>query len=349
VSVDRGVAAALGAAILFGLSTPLAKTLVGDMPPLLLAGLLYLGSGLGLAALLLGRILAGGRARITWPRGSNLWWLLGAIIAGGMLGPYFLMVGLRITDSASATLILNLEGVLTALLAWFVFKENFDRRIALGMALIVAGGAVLSLGPTLRAGGLLGPLAIAGACLAWAVDNNLTRKVSLHDAMLIACTKGLAAGITSVALAIALGAQLPPTPSVLRACLLGFVGYGLSLTLFVAALRRLGTARTGAYFSLGPFIGAGVAVLLGAPPTVTLAIAGLLMGAGVWLHLSEHHAHWHRHDYLEHEHSHSHDEHHQHLHAADWDRSEPHSHAHIHEPLEHSHAHYPDIHHRHGH
>jgi drug/metabolite transporter (DMT)-like permease len=349
VALDRGVAAAIGAAILFGLSTPLAKTLVGDMPPLLLAGLLYMGSGLGLAALLIGRVVTGGRTSITWPRGTDLWWLLGAIAAGGVLGPYLLMAGLRITDSASATLILNLEGVLTALLAWFVFKENVDRRIACGMALIVAGGAVLSFGPALRAGGLLGPLAIAGACLAWALDNNLTRKVAVHDAMLIACTKGLTAGITSVTLALALGARMPPTTSVLRACLLGFVGYGLSLTLFVAALRHLGTARTGAYFSLGPFIGAGVAVLLGAPPTIALFVAGLLMGAGVWLHLSEHHAHWHLHAPIEHEHWHSHDEHHQHQHGPDWDRAEPHSHAHVHEPLEHSHVHYPDIHHRHGH
>ena len=230
-----------------------------------------------------------------------------------------------------------------------MFKENFDRRIAIGMGLIVAGGAVLSVGPTLRLSGIAGPIAIAGACLAWAVDNNLTRKVSIHDAMSIACAKGLVAGSTSVVLAIGYGAQLPPLRVIVQIGLLGFVGYGLSLTLFVIALRRLGTARTGAYFSLAPFIGAGFALLLGASPTVTLGVAGLLMAAGVWLHLSETHEHLHFHPVMDHEHEHVHDEHHRHPHADGQSVSEPHSHAHTHEPLEHAHPHYPDAHHRHEH
>ena len=349
MKIDRGVVAAIGAAVLFGLSTPLAKTLVGSTPPLLLAGLLYVGSGIGLAALLVIRAVTGGRESITWPRGTDVWWLLGAIAAGGVIGPYLLMYGLQATDAASASLILNLEGVFTALTAWFVFRENFDRRIAMGMALIVAGGAVLSIGPAIRAGGLVGPMAIAGACLAWAIDNNLTRKVSVHDAMFIACAKGLVAGTTSVALALAYGAQMPATQTALQAGLLGFLGYGLSLTLFVVALRRLGTARTGAYFSLAPFIGAVLAVALGASLTVTLVVAGLLMAAGVWLHLTEHHQHLHYHIRMEHQHPHTHDEHHQHQHGPEWDGKEPHSHSHVHEPLEHAHAHYPDVHHRHVH
>lgn len=349
MKLDRGVVAAVGAAVLFGLSTPLAKTLVGSVSPLLLAGLLYVGSGVGLAVVLVIRAIAGGRQSITWPRGTDAWWLLGAIAFGGAIGPYLLMVGLLVTDSASASLILNLEGVFTALLAWFVFKENFDRRIAVGMALIVAGGIVLSIGPALRAEGFVGPLAIAGACLAWAIDNNLTRKVSVHDAMFIACTKGLVAGTASVVLALVFGAQMPDTSTVFYAGLLGFLGYGLSLTLFVVALRSLGTARTGAYFSLAPFIGAALAVGLGAPMTVTLLVAGILMGGGVWLHLTEHHEHLHRHIYMEHDHPHIHDEHHQHQHGSEWDGKEPHSHPHVHEPREHAHAHYPDVHHRHGH
>jgi drug/metabolite transporter (DMT)-like permease len=349
LKIDRGIVAAISAAVLFGLSTPLAKTLVGSTPPLLLAGLLYAGSGVGLAALLVLRAATGGRESITWPRGTDVWWLLSAIAVGGALGPCLLMYGLRATDAASASLILNLEGVFTALLAWFVFKENFDRRIAVGMALIVAGGAVLSIGPALRAGGFIGLLAIAGACLAWAMDNNLTRKVSVHDAMFIACAKGLVAGTTSVALALAFGARMPVRSTLLQAGLLGFVGYGLSLTLFVVALRSLGSARTGAYFSIAPFIGAALAVFLGAPLTIALVVAGLLMGGGVWLHLTEHHEHLHRHVRLEHEHPHIHDEHHQHPHGPEWDGKEPHSHSHVHEPLEHTHAHYPDVHHRHEH
>jgi drug/metabolite transporter (DMT)-like permease len=347
--MDRSILAALGAAALFGLSTPLAKTLVGDVPPLLLAGLLYVGSGSGLAILLAIRVAARGHAGIRWPRGSEAGWLLGAIVAGGALGPFLLLFGLRASDAASASLILNLEGVFTALLAWFVFKENFDRRIACGMAAIVAGGVVLSVSPGLRTQGLIGPLAIAAACLAWAIDNNLTRKVSLHDAMSIACAKGLVAGSVNVALALASGARMPPPVTALEAGLLGFVGYGLSLTLFVVALRGLGTARTGAYFSLAPFLGAALAVALGAPLTIALVAAALLMGLGVWLHLSEHHEHAHSHLPVEHEHPHVHDEHHRHRHAPGEDAEVPHSHVHAHEPLRHVHAHYPDAHHRHDH
>jgi hypothetical protein len=177
----------------------------------------------------------------------------------------------------------------------------------------------------------------------------MTRRVSVHDAMFIACVKGLVAGTSSVALALAYGAELPQTSVALQAGVLGFVGYGLSLTLFVVALRGLGTARTGAYFSLAPFIGAALAVVLGAPMTATLVAAGLLMGAGVWLHLTEHHEHLHHHSSVEHEHPHIHDEHHQHQHGTEWDGKEPHSHPHVHEPLEHTHAHYPDVHHRHEH
>ena len=348
MKLNPGIVAALGAATLFGLSTPIAKTLVGEVSPLLLSGLLYVGSGLGLGILLTVRALGLGRASIVRPRGADLLPLFGAIACGGAIGPYLLMYGLRITDSASASLILNLEGVFTALLAWYAFKENFDRRIAAGMALIVAGGIVLTAGPALRAGGLLGPLAISGACLAWAIDNNLTRTVSIHDAMWVACVKGLIAGPISVALALRFGAHAPTGTLLLRAGLLGFVGYGLSLTLFVLALRNLGTARTGAYFSLAPFIGAVLAVAIGAPLTPTLIIAGLFMAAGVWLHLTEDHAHAHRHSSLEHEHSHFHDSHHEHVHA-DWDGHEPHSHPHVHQPIEHTHAHFPDVHHRHDH
>jgi drug/metabolite transporter (DMT)-like permease len=259
------------------------------------------------------------------------------------------MYGLQMTDSASASLILNLEGVFTALLAWFVFKENFDRRIAAGMALIVAGGVVLSMGSAIRAGRIIGPLAIAGACFAWAIDNNLTRKISINDAMLVACVKGLIAGPISLALALQYDAHLPAGTLLLRAGLLGFVGYGLSLTLFVLALRILGTARTGAYFSLAPFIGAALAVALGAPLTPTLIVAGFFMGAGVWLHLTENHAHLHRHLPCVHEHSHVHDTHHQHDHDSDWNGQEPHTHTHIHKPIAHAHPHHPDVHHRHHH
>lgn len=207
---NRGILAALAAAVLFGLSTPLAKALTGSVSPLLLSGLLYAGSGLGLALLLCSRRLLGFKAALTWPRGRDIGWLAGAVLTGGAIAPFLLMTGLRQTDAATASLALNLESVFTALIAWFVFRENFDRRIAIGMLLIVAGGATLSTGAASQSGALWGDIALAGACLAWAVDNNLTRKISACDAMLIACVKGLVAGSCSIAIALALGQPIPP-------------------------------------------------------------------------------------------------------------------------------------------
>ncbi|MGD9833001.1 MAG: EamA family transporter [Piscinibacter sp.] len=346
----RPASPALAAALLFGASTPLAKLLVGDMPPLLLAGLLYLGSGLGLGALLLVRWLrdpvAASQLRIPRPEWP---WLGGAIFFGGLLGPALLMAGLTLTDGATASLLLNVEGVLTAVIAWLVFKENADRQIVLGMVAIVAGGVLLSWEP--GAGRLsVGALLIVGACLAWAIDNNLTRKVSTHDAMLVACLKGVLAGSCNTALALAGGAALPPGAAVLGGLTVGFLGYGLSLTLFVVALRGLGTARTGAYFSVAPLFGVLLSLAIWPQlPGGPFWAAAMLMAVGVWLHVRERHEHEHSHEVLQHTHRHLHDEHHRHDHDFAWDGRESHAHPHRHEVLTHKHPHYPDIHHRHGH
>ncbi|MEO5771367.1 MAG: EamA family transporter [Burkholderiaceae bacterium] len=343
-----GVAAALGAALLFGVGTPLAKLLLAGTDPWLLAGLLYLGSGLGLTLL---RMVRRSQQRAQLARGE--WpWLVGAVLSGGVVGPVLLMWGLAGMPASGAALLLNAEGVFTAVLAWVVFRENFDRRILLGMAAIVAGALVLSWPGQARFGDALPALAVLGACLAWGIDNNLTRKVSLTDAVWLASVKGLAAGGTNLALALALGAVWPKAPLIGGALAVGLVAYGFSLVLFVVALRHLGTARTGAYFSVAPFFGALVAVLgLGEPVTVPLLIAGALMALGTWLHLSEHHQHGHAHAAMEHEHVHEHDLHHQHPHPHA-ELAAPgvaHTHRHRHAPLRHEHAHYPDAHHQHGH
>jgi drug/metabolite transporter (DMT)-like permease len=338
-----GIGAALAAALLFGASTPLAKLLLGEASPWLLAGLLYLGSGLGLGLTL----LAGKQRLQKLARGEALA-LAGAIAAGGIAGPLLLMWGLARIPASAAALLLNAEAVFTALIAWFVFRENFDRRIALGMLLIVAGAAVLSgFSP---ATSLMPALAVLAACLAWGIDNNLTRKVSLADARQVAMLKGLVAGATNTALALAAGASLPRLPALGSAFLVGWLGYGVSLALFVVALRELGAARTGAYFSTAPFAGALFAVLLlGEPLTVSLVLAGALMAAGVWLHVSERHEHEHTHEPMEHTHEHVHDEHHQHAHELPVAPGTRHTHPHRHERLTHTHAHYPDAHHRHEH
>jgi drug/metabolite transporter (DMT)-like permease len=342
---EPGIAAALGAALLFGASTPLAKRLLGETSPWLLAGLLYVGSGLGL--FILRRVRRAPRVRLSGPEAG---WLAGAVAAGGMLGPALLMWGLARMPASDAALLLNAEAVFTALTAWFVFRENFDCRIAFGMALIVAGASVLSWPGEARLGAALPAAAVLGACLAWALDNNLTRKVSLADADYIAMVKGLVAGTTNAAFALAAGSKLPAPGTVLGAGIIGFLGYGVSLALFVFALRQLGTARTGAYFSTAPFAGAIIAMaLLREPLTTTLAIAAVLMAAGVWLHVSERHEHRHTHDLLEHTHEHGHDVHHQHAHGEPVAPGTRHTHRHRHEALTHSHPHYPDAHHRHGH
>jgi drug/metabolite transporter (DMT)-like permease len=341
---------ALLSAVLFGVSAPLAKLLLRGAVPQLLAGLLYLGSGVGLAVVWWRRRGAAREARLTRRDAPSL---AGAIAFGGVLGPLLLMLGLTRTPASGASLLLNLEGVFTALLAWVVFGENVGRRVALGMLAIIAGGAVLSWEGRLAWGGLLGPLAVAGACLCWAIDNNLTQQVSAGDPVQIAMLKGLVAGSVNTAIALVLGARWPAPPRITGALLLGFLSYGVSLVLFVLALRHLGTARAGAYFSSAPFVGAVVSlVVFREQPSLAFAAAAALMTLGVWLHVTERHEHEHRHEAMAHGHPHVHDAHHQHAHGpADPPVTDPtpHSHPHRHEPLVHSHPHYPDIHHRHGH
>lgn len=341
---------ALMSAALFGISTPAAKELVGAIDPIVLAGLLYCGAGIGVAVLR--RVLphvvsAAPEARLTR---KELPWLAGGIAAGGVAGPLLLMLGLARTDAASASLLLTLEGAATALMAWFIFRENFDRRIALGMVFLVAGAMVLAWTGTPTLADVIGPLAIVGACVAWGLDNNLTRKVSLADPLQIVELKGLLAGPFNLVLGLVAGAALPDLTPALFAGVVGFVGYGLSLVLFVVALRHLGAARTGAYFSTSPFLGSAAAVVaLGDPVTLQLVGAGMLMAVGVWLHLTERHEHEHAHEVMAHAHPHLHDEHHRHAHGPHDPPGEPHTHFHEHAPMRHDHPHAPDMHHAHQH
>jgi drug/metabolite transporter (DMT)-like permease len=344
-----GAPLALAAAALFGASTPLAKLLLGEVSPWLLAGLLYLGSGLGLCAVELLRGALGFGPREAPLRRADLPWLGAVVLAGGIAAPVLLMAGLAQAEASSAALLLNLEGVFTLAIAWMVFHENVDRRVALGAVAILAGAALLS-GPGDRLAAGWSTLAIAGACLCWAIDNNLTRKLSGADPLQIAGAKGVVAGAVNLALALMQGAAWPGAGTALAAGAVGLIGYGVSLVLFVLALRHLGTARTAAYFSAAPFIGAVLAVaLLGEPVTASLLFAAALMGVGLFLHLAERHEHQHDHAPLTHEHRHSHDLHHRHRHRAEDPPGEPHTHLHSHPRLTHRHPHYPDLHHRHEH
>ena len=337
---------ALAAAGLFGASTPLAKSLLGSgIDPWLLAGLLYCGSGLGLGLIYALRNRDTAEASL---RRSDMPWLAGVVMFGGVAGPVLLMLGLARTSAASASLLLNLEGLATMAIAWWVFNEYVDRRLLLGAFAILCGAAVLSYQGTTAFG--MGTWAIIAACIAWGIDNNLTRKVSASDPLQIAIAKGLVAGFVNIGLAFMRGAQWPSLLHIVEAMLIGFVGYGISVVAFVLALRKLGTARTGAYFSTAPFIGAVLAIfLLGEQGSLVLMISAALMAVGVYLHLTEKHEHTHLHNPLDHEHRHVHDAHHQHTHGPGEPADEPHSHLHHHLPITHRHPHYPDIHHRHGH
>ena len=342
-----GVPLAVGSAVLFGVSAPVSKLLLGaSISPWMLAGILYLGAGLGLAAtrLFAHHMLPNSEAPL---RRADFPWLMGVLLFGGVLGPLLLMFGLSSTSASTASLLLNAEGLATMVIAWVVFRENVDQRLLVGAGAILSGTLVLSWsgqGIDFDKGGLF----VLAACLCWGIDNNLTRKISAADPVQIAMLKGLVAGSTNIALALLLGAQLPVPVLAVASALNGYFGVGVSLVLFMLALRHLGAARTGAYFSLAPFIGAVIALLLLREPlTWPLLVAGALMAIGLYLHLSERHQHLHVHDVLEHEHAHVHDEHHQHDH--DGPVTEPHSHWHRHERLAHSHPHYPDLHHRHSH
>jgi drug/metabolite transporter (DMT)-like permease len=344
------IALALLSAALFGASTPAAKLLLAALNPWLLAGLLYLGSGVTLGLALVVRRVARLRVADAPLRGADLPWLAGAVVLGGVVGPVLLMAGLTRTPASAASLLLNLEGLATMAIAWVAFRESVDRRLLLGALAILAGAALVSWnGGALGAVGP-GALLIAGACACWGLDNNLTRKISGADPMQIAAAKGLVAGAANVAIGLAQGAALPPAPALAWSAVVGALGYGVSLMCFIVALRHLGAARTGAYFSTAPFVGAALSLaLFREPVTLWLLAAAALMGLGVWMHLSEDHAHDHAHEALEHAHAHRHDAHHQHDHATDDPPGEPHSHWHRHRPLVHAHPHYPDLHHRHGH
>jgi drug/metabolite transporter (DMT)-like permease len=349
--LHNGPFLALGSAFLFGASTPIAKLLLGIADPLLLAGLLYLGSGAGLALLKIGgRFLGLGRSEAPL-RACDLLWLALVVLFGGILGPASLMWGLTVTPASTGSLLLNTEGLATMAIAWLVFRENVDRRIFFGAMAILAGAVLLSW-PGAGGGTELswGSMLIVLACISWGIDNNLTRKLSAADPLQIAMIKGLAAGAVNFTMALGHGAPLPGSTTLVAAAAVGFFGYGISLVLFVLGLRHLGAARTGAYFSTAPFIGAALALpLYGETPTLTLVGAALLMGIGVYLHLAEAHDHEHLHEPLEHEHGHVHDIHHLHDHAPADPGGEPHSHWHRHPRIRHKHPHYPDLHHRHQH
>ena len=353
-----GVGYAFAAATVFGCSTPFAKQLGDGVSPQVFAGLLYLGSGLGLAATL---VLAPTRGREASLQRADRGPLLLAIVFGGMLGPLLLLVGLRTTPAASAALLLNLEAVFTALGAWLVVKEHADKRIVAAMTVIVAGGLCLSIRPSGGFAITAGAVAIIGACTCWGVDNVATRPLGQRDPRQVGAAKGIAAGAANLAIGLATGGHLPRAAIVAGAIVLGFFGYGLSLVFYIKALRVLGIARTGAYYAAAPFFGSAIALVWLKEPVGTMFVpAVVLMSIGLALHLTERHGHGHTHVALTHAHRHVHADIH-HLHDGGDERNELNelnelnasddgdAGVHTHDVITHDHGHTPDEHHLHDH
>jgi drug/metabolite transporter (DMT)-like permease len=350
MGLASGIVPALAAAVLFGASTPLARALVGSIDPAWLAGFLYAGSGVSLSIVFALRRVTGRERGVAPLTRRDLPWLGATIVSGGIVAPLLFTFGLRDTPGATASLLLNLETVLTVALAWFAFREHYSARVVVGMVLIVAACAVLGWNDGGLSGVGRGAPLIALACLGWALDNNLTRKIAGSDALAIAASNGLCGGAVNLALAATLAGSPPAAWAALGAAAVGCLGYGVSLVLFVVALRGLGTARASAYYATAPFFGVAVAfAVLAERPDHAFWIALPLIALGVWLHLTERHSHRHTHQPLVHDHPHRHDEHHRHRHDFPWDGVEPHAHPHAHEPVTHAHVHAPDLHHRHGH
>ena len=350
LTIQRPAFQALLAAALFGLSTPVAKALGATVSPTLLAALLYLGSGAALSVWLLVRRARHPAHGIAVTR-ADLGWLLGSVVVGGIGGPLALIWGLRACSAASASLMLSFETILTALIAAWVFREAVGARTWLAAGLTLVASALL-VAPQADPSAGTGALLVLVACLCWALDNNLTRRIAGADAVTIAWVKGLVAGFFNLALALAMGEPWPAWPAVGSALLVGAAGYGWSLVLFILALRHLGSARTAAHFGTAPFIGAGFAVLvMGEPGSSALLGAAVLVAVSTLLVLTERHSHVHAHEPMEHEHPHEHDAHHRHVHGPNDTPAAgmAHTHRHRHESLQHAHPHLPDLHHRHSH
>ncbi|HYV56646.1 MAG TPA: DMT family transporter [Candidatus Nitrosopolaris sp.] len=339
----------LAAAALFGLNAPIAKLLLPGVDPLPLAGLLYSGGGLGLVAVgLARRAEPGAVVRETALQRADYGVLLAIIVAGGFVGPVLMLVGLQRVSAVFGSLLLNLEAPFTMFLAVTIFREHLGRYEAGGAALVILGATILSFVPGDMSSDAGGMAALTGACLSWAIDNNLTQRLALRDPVAVARAKMIGAGMLSLGLAVACGYAMPATGRIVAALVAGFGIYGVSVVFAVEALRRLGAAREAAYFATAPFVGAAVAVpLLGERLGVRELMAAAIMGSGVVALLRAEHAHPHAHEALEHDHAHLHDEHHRHDH--DGSVEEPHAHHHVHAPLIHTHAHVSDVHHRHRH
>jgi drug/metabolite transporter (DMT)-like permease len=343
---------ALAAAFLFGASAPVSKLLLHEIEPTLLAGFLYLGSGAGLLLFRSIRRAASSSGDAEAKLAPfDIPWLAAATLAGGVAAPIILLFSLRHTPAATASLLLNFECAATMLIAAILFKESISRRAWGAIICITFAGILLSTDFEGAWGLSFSALGVLIACLFWGMDNNFTRNISAKDPLVIVTIKGFGAGLVSLAAGFLIGNPLPRFDMILGAMTLGCMSYGLSIVLFIYAMRGLGAGRTSALFGTAPISGIILSLILFQETPDGLFIAALpIMIIGAIFLVTEQHKHIHRHEEIIHEHRHAHtDEHH------DWHHQLPdvisitHTHTHIHNSVEHAHQHMPDIHHRHGH
>jgi drug/metabolite transporter (DMT)-like permease len=350
-SKRQGALYGLAAAILFGMSPPFAKLLLPESGPMLTAGLLYLGAGLGLLLFeMTGCQWLNLGVEEAPVRRADAGLLAGVILTGGMLGPFLMLWGLERLSGVLTSLLLNLEAPFTVLVAVLVFREHLARLEFGGVVVIMLAAGILTYRPGAIRGDVFGILAVLGACLCWAIDNNLSQRLSLRDPLVVTRIKTLGAGLGMLGLAAITGQPWPSFTITLAVFVLGLVSYGMSLVLDMRALRLLGAAREAGFFATAPFIGAVVAVpVLGERWDIQDVTAIALMLVGVALLFRAHHAHGHTHEELEHDHVHRHEDHHDHSHDGEVLFQDPHAHPHRHLPLTHDHPHLSELHHRHDH
>ncbi len=344
---------ALLSAILFGASAPITKMLLGKIDPIPLAAFLYLGSGIGLLVFQIVTSFIKKQALDEAPlKKKDFPWLLGASIAGGIVAPIILLNCLKITPASTASLLLNFEGVATTIIAVIFFKENAGKQILSAIVLITVASIILSWDFKNQWGFSIGSFGIILACFCWGIDNNFTRNISAKNPFSIVTIKGIISGSFSFILSKILGNQMPDLTILISAMIIGFFCYGLSIVLFVFAMRDLGSTRTSALYGTAPFIGVILSfILLRDTPSIMFFISLPIMIIGTVLLLKEKHYHTHMHKAMQHEHRHNHDDaHHNHEHApGQVIINGYHSHMHTHKAIEHTHPHSPDIHHRHEH
>lgn len=341
---------ALLAAVLFGVSAPLSKLLLNDVGPVMLAALLYLGCGFGLlfAGIVRDKLLKRSEKEASLVK-KDIPWLAGAVLAGGVAAPIILMISLKNTPAATASLLLNFEAVATSIIAAAAFKEALGKRVWAAVALITLASIILTWDNSGSWGISAGAAGVMLACFFWGLDNNFTRNISAKNPLTIVTIKGMAAGSVSLVIALSAGNSIPEPGVAATALLLGFLSYGTSIVLFILSMRSLGAARASAFFGSAPFVGALISLILFMEwPGINFIVSVPIMIVGAFLILRERHSHLHRHERIVHEHRHSHDDGH-HLHTHEEAVAGEHSHLHAHEAMEHTHPHTPDTFHRHAH